>query len=433
MTDNLKFPTSTPETANMLGFFKDAHNGNYKSIPVSSLPIANLPVSEEPKESHKPIEEKNHQHRGADNLMLDENLPKSKGTKLKKVFRSLFPLLLVFIAGLTIYYFFLSKKGFTFPNFGTFFQSTKNSITPKENALMQLQNQGLANYYAWISQFYFDVSDSKITDPNADNSGNGLTNFQKFLLNLNPKSYDTIGLGVADSQAIAQGVNPLTGGSLSEDQKNIVEKYFDMEIISNRLALANLQRAQNNVAGAADYADKDVSWFRQIFGLQNQNGLNQNLNFEELDINTNIPGRLEIPSLGINVPLMWSKNTKDFENDLRSGVVHYPGTAMPGEIGTTYISGHSSNYAWAKGDFNKVFSKLNNLANNESFKITVVQNSGKNAILHYVVTERKEFSATDQEQFKNSGDSVAALSTCWPVNTTAKRLVVFGKLTQIEK
>ncbi|MFA5860051.1 MAG: sortase, partial [Elusimicrobiota bacterium] len=88
---------------------------------------------------------------------------------------------------------------------------------------------------------------------------------------------------------------------------------------------------------------------------------------------------------------------------------------------------------WVKGDFNKVFSKLGDLADNTSFKITVVQKNGKDAIFHYVVTGRKEFSATDQEQFKNTGESIVALSTCWPVGSTAKRLVVFGQVTQVER
>ena len=83
--------------------------------------------------------------------------------------------------------------------------------------------------------------------------------------------------------------------------------------------------------------------------------------------------------------------------------------------------------------YNYIFSKLGDLADNTSFKITVVQKNGKNAIFHYVVTHRKQYLATDQEQFVNTGKSLVALSTCWPVNTTAKRLVVFGELTQTEK
>src|SRR6185295_4994485 len=82
------------------------------------------------------------------------------------------------------------------------------------------------------------------------------------------------------------------------------------------------------------------------------------------DINLDIPGRLEIPSLKINVPIIWSKDTNSFDKDLQSGVVHYPGTALPGQIGTTYISGHSSNYVWAKGSYNHVFTHLGDLADN---------------------------------------------------------------------
>jgi len=67
-----------------------------------------------------------------------------------------------------------------------------------------------------------------------------------------------------------------------------------------------------------------------------------------LDINQSVPGRLQIPSLKIDAPLIWSSDPKNFDTDLQSGVIHYPGTALPGEIGTTYISGHSSNYSWAK-------------------------------------------------------------------------------------
>jgi LPXTG-site transpeptidase (sortase) family protein len=130
---------------------------------------------------------------------------------------------------------------------------------------------------------------------------------------------------------------------------------------------------------------------------------------------------------------MWTQDPKNFDKDLQSGVVHYPGTAMPNQVGTTYISGHSSNYAWAKGNFNQVFSKLGDLADNTSIKITVVQKNGRDARLHYVVTHRKEFKATDQEQFLNAGKPVVALSTCWPVGSTAKRLVVFAELTQVER
>jgi LPXTG-site transpeptidase (sortase) family protein len=150
-----------------------------------------------------------------------------------------------------------------------------------------------------------------------------------------------------------------------------------------------------------------------------------------IEIDQSKPGMLEIPSLNISAPVVWTQDSKNFEKDLKSGVVHYPGTAMPGVVGTSYISGHSSNYAWAKGNYNRVFTKLGDLADNASFSIAVTKTSGKQTIFHYVVTGRGEYKPTDQAQFRNAGEPVAALSTCWPIGSTAKRLVVFGKQTQI--
>ena len=126
------------------------------------------------------------------------------------------------------------------------------------------------------------------------------------------------------------------------------------------------------------------------------------------------------------------QDPKNFDKDLQSGVIHYPGTAMPGEIGTAYISGHSSNYSWAKGSYNHVFTQLNKLADDTSFSITVTTTDGKTHVLHYVVVGRQQYSPSDQAQFKNSSQSVVALSTCWPVGSTKYRLVVFGQLTQVE-
>lgn len=356
------------------------------------------------------------------------------------VLKAALPYLAVFAVAALVFYFFFSSVDFSKP-----FRRTEKPATPKETAIAGLQKQGLDEYYRWVGGFYFDVSDQSVVDPNADNSGNGLSNFQKYLLNLNPKSYDSSGLGLADSEALAQGLNPLTGRALTEAQQDIISRYFDLEVIMNRLAVSRLHTAQAKVAGVQVRGEREYPQApgdrTTVFGntgevsnvpAQTPNALPP-LNAQNLELNAEIPGRLEVPSLGINVPVIFSKDPKDFDRDLQIGVVHYPGTALPGQIGTTYISGHSSNFAWAKGSYNRVFSKLGDLADNTSFKVTVVQKNGKDARLHYVVTGRREFSATDPEQFKNGGKSTVALSTCWPVGSTAKRLVVFGELTQVEK
>jgi len=363
--------------------------------------------------------------------------------KRKSALKKTFPYLMIFVLGILAYYFFFANTPL---NLSGLFQSKiaqkSAPLTVKDTRLMELQKntEFMSRFSAWIKQFYFEVSDKSILDPNSDNSGNGLTNLHKYLLGLNPKNFDTLGLGMPDSLTVLNGIDPNTGVKLTEKQQQAVDNYFDLEIINNRLAVESLKRSQN-VAGERLFGDNGFSDSETprsgslgISGAQTRGFENPALtNSVSENLNLDIPGRLEIPSLKINVPLIFTKEPKNFEKDLQLGVVHYPGTAVPGQVGTSYISGHSSNFAWAKGVYNQVFAKLGDLPDNSSFVITVAQNDGKDIRFHYVVTGRKEYSPTDQEQFRNSGESVVALSTCWPIGSTKSRLVVFGKLTQVEK
>ena len=79
---------------------------------------------------------------------------------------------------------------------------------------MALKKSESVAYANWINQFFFDIQDKDITSMDTDVSGNGLTNFQKYLLNLNPKVYDTQGNNIADGQLIIDGKNPWTGNAL---------------------------------------------------------------------------------------------------------------------------------------------------------------------------------------------------------------------------
>ena len=184
----------------------------------------------------------------------------------------------------------------------------------------------------------------------------------EIFVGLNPKTYDTLGTGLADSQTIALGVNPLTGSELLAEQKEIIEKYFDMEIINNRLAVETLRRnglvagenilnsQDNNYNSGSAQAETARNGVKPVFRQSSQPGNSRVSGFDNPvnpviasgDLNLETPGRLEVPSLGVNTPIIWTKNPKNFEKDLQLGVVHYPGTAVPGQVGTTYISGHSA-------------------------------------------------------------------------------------------
>lgn len=466
---------ATSEVSQLLGLHKvaeDSHNAHAPATKKAHEPV-NLPVvdsevasksvvdSHTVSVSHSPALSAAHSSHDLSHEIETLEEAAEKQASWKKALKTLAPYLAVFIVGLALYYFFLSKTDLS-TVWDKIKPVTKTAVNQKETALQALEQQNLESYRTWIAQYYFDVSDVKIIEPNADNSGNGLSNFQKYLLGLNPRSYDTLGLGMADSQALAGGINPLTGSPLTDAQKQILDKYFDMEVIMNRLALSNLnnsknvagantgnnqfsnnqqpQNNQNSAAGINALGNQPNTTGQVSTNQTNQNPVSytapntgSNLVLDNSEIDQTKPGLLEIPSLKVSVPLVWTQDSKNFDRDLQNGVVHYPGTAMPGQIGTTYISGHSSNVPWAKGSYNRVFSKLGDLADNASFVITVYTKQGKTIKYHYVVSRRAEFKATDQEQFKNSGTQTVALSTCWPVNTTQKRLVVFGELTQTER
>lgn len=458
MTDNKSknYPAATPEVALMLGLNQNPENHSQTAEQTPDLSVGKSigVLDEEVGHSPSNFESK-----------ITADVAAAKKHRLAPIVKLVLPYLVLFVLGVFAYYFFFSKF-----NFSAIFNRTSKTVqkTVKETAVSQLEKQNLTAYNAWIKSYYFDVSDPAVLDPEGDNSGNGLSNFQKFLFKLNPKAYDTLGLGMSDTEALAQGINPLTGGKLTDEQKTILDNYVDLEVAMNRLALANAQ-GRSHVAGATVWSGLrggtqnsyflgnggSVAGNNSTFGLPAQanqslmrqtgslsalvtgaalGGASQDtLGVNGLDVDTNIPGRLQIPDLNINVPIIWTTDTKNFSRDLQNGVVHYPGTALPGQIGTSYISGHSSNYVWAKGSYNQIFATLGNLPVNTSFKITVVQKNGKDARLHYVVTGSKEYKPTDQAQFASAGKSVVALSTCWPVGSTAKRLVVFGEMTQMEK
>src|SRR3990167_2761353 len=73
--------------------------------------------------------------------------------------------------------------------------------------------------------------------------------------------------------------------------------------------------------------------------------------------------RLAIPRLGLVVPLSPARTNEepDMLAALEKGVVRYPGTAKPGEPGVMFVTGQSSNYAWAPGQYKAVFALLDKL------------------------------------------------------------------------
>ncbi len=372
-----------------------------------------------------------------------EGSPVAKTTVVTTPIKKFIPYFLVF--GVGVIAFIILFTNISFSNL------TKIKSTPvvQQVSAQTIPADQQAAYNTWINSYFFDVSNPAILDANYDYSGNGLTNYQKFLLGLNPTKQDTAGIGMTDSEALIAGINPLNGKQMDDTQKAAVAANIDLEGLSNRLALKTLDTTSQVLGATTVNTDATSSTTTPPATTASSNNDSdqtaatvasqqsaQTSNAYEGDIppiNTSIPASLNIPDLKITVPIIFGNTPDEVETDLQKGVVHYPGTALPGQIGTSYISGHSSNYVWAKGSYNNIFAKLGNLKKNASFTITATSTSGKQMIFHYVVTSSGIFSPTDQKQFASIGKSTVGLSTCWPVGTSSNRLVVFGQLAQVEQ
>lgn len=386
---------------------------------------------------------------------LDEIMTHAGSSPFVRALKAVLPYVVIFIIFLVLYFFYFSD--FTI---NSLFKSDNLTI---ENVTTSTNNKDLENlkadqkdeYDLWMKQFFFEVNDEAIISMDTDVSGNGLSNFEKYLLNLNPKVYSSRGSNIPDGELVTQDISPWTGTPFTDAQKELVNKYINKELVSNRITAAALTRG---VTKFAQYVNSDSPYYidpktlastnssevesNEVAAQTAQNSqTNQqtqtapttgNMNASE-DINTNIPGKLEIPANKISVPLIWTKDVKSFDADLKKGIVHYPGTALPGQIGTSYISGHSSGYLWDKSPYKTIFAGLGGVTDGTSFTISATLKNGKTAVYHYVVASRGEFAPNDQAQFVNTADSMVALSTCWPIGSTAKRLVLFSKLSQVEQ
>jgi LPXTG-site transpeptidase (sortase) family protein len=131
---------------------------------------------------------------------------------------------------------------------------------------------------------------------------------------------------------------------------------------------------------------------------------------------------VSIPSLKID-----SAKVIVDSNDLNVGLAHLPGTALPGEKGNIFISGHSALPILFKGnkDYGTIFANLEKIKKGDQILVTAP--SGK---FIYVVDQLKVVDPKDLSVIPppdNMGRYIS-LMTCVPPGFNTKRLVVLGKL-----
>jgi sortase A len=131
---------------------------------------------------------------------------------------------------------------------------------------------------------------------------------------------------------------------------------------------------------------------------------------------------LIVPKIGVDAPIIWTKDVNNMLADLDNGVAHYPSTAKPGEQGNVALTGHSSNYWWSAGKYNTVFVLLDKLIPGDQAEI---MKDGKKYI--YTVTGSEIVPPTQVSVLDPTPEPTLTLITCTPVGTNLNRLIVRAK------
>ena len=134
---------------------------------------------------------------------------------------------------------------------------------------------------------------------------------------------------------------------------------------------------------------------------------------------------LYIPRLGIGAPIMYLDEVNEdvLRNELLQGVGHYPDTALPGQLGNSFIFGHSSYYWWSNSPYASIFANL------ESVQVgDYIVASYNHQVFVYQVMETKVVSPTEMSVLDQGRDYRLSLMTCTPLGTNLNRFVVVAQL-----
>jgi sortase A len=138
--------------------------------------------------------------------------------------------------------------------------------------------------------------------------------------------------------------------------------------------------------------------------------------------------KIIIPKINVEIPVIYDEptiNEAAIQRALETGVVHYPTTSNPGEIGNGVIFGHSANNILNKGKYKFAFVLLKRLEAGDTF---YVQKDGKRYV--YKVFDKKIVKPTEVSVLYPSypdKPSTFTLITCDPPGTSLNRLVVVGE------
>lgn len=135
--------------------------------------------------------------------------------------------------------------------------------------------------------------------------------------------------------------------------------------------------------------------------------------------------RLIIPKINVDVPVIYNTQPDQASQlkAMENGVAWFgiPGAqSLPGQIGNTVLSGHSSNDLFDAGDFKFIFAQLDKMAIGDTFFINY-----QGTRYTYNIVRKEVVAPTDvQKLVYPVSKPVVTLITCTPIGTSLNRLLV---------
>ncbi|WP_283139586.1 class E sortase [Rhizohabitans arisaemae] len=115
--------------------------------------------------------------------------------------------------------------------------------------------------------------------------------------------------------------------------------------------------------------------------------------------------------------------------ELRRGPGHYPGTAMPGEIGNFVLSGHRTTYS-------APFNRIDELVRGDEIIVETRRRTYTYEVDRVVVVDPADLGVVAPVPGlpgRDPSTAVITLITCHPEYSAAQRLIVFGRLVRGEE
>jgi len=144
-------------------------------------------------------------------------------------------------------------------------------------------------------------------------------------------------------------------------------------------------------------------------------------------VSAEAPPSVTVPKINIQIPINFNVSSYDeavIEDGLKTGVVHYPNTVLPGQNGNGAYFGHSSGNIFNNGKYKFAFTLLHDLTTGDLFYVTY---GGKTYA--YRIFEREIVPPSDVGVINDTKGKQATVTliTCDPPGISTNRLVLWGE------